>query len=89
MLETDFIVIDEFDFRHIGNSENASDLFGRTLEYVIRARLQNKLPFVLVSNSPNPIETFHGSIKQSVESLMSKIPLIPILGPDIRKTQIQ
>lgn len=85
LIEVDFLVIDEFDTRHIGNTENANDLFGRTLEYVIRGRLQNKLPIILVSNSPNPTETFSGSIKQSVNSLMNKIPLIPIIGSDNRK----
>jgi DNA replication protein DnaC len=87
LTEVDFLVCDEFDARHMGNTENAIDLFGRTLEYVIRTRLQNKLPMILVSNSPNPIESFNGNIKQSVESLMAKLPLIPILGEDIRKVQ--
>lgn len=87
LTEVDFLVCDEFDNRHMGNTENATDLFGRTLEYVIRIRLQNKLPMILVSNSPNPVESFTGNIKQSVESLMSKLSIIPILGEDIRKVQ--
>jgi len=85
LMGTDFLVIDEVDGRHMGNSENAFDLFGRSLESVIRSRIQNKLPTFLCSNSPNPIETFAGSIKESLSSLMTKIPLIPIIGPDVRK----
>jgi DNA replication protein DnaC len=87
LTEVDFLVVDEFDSRHLSNSDNAIDLFGRTLEYVIRARLQNKLPIILVSNSPNPVETFTGALKESIQSLMTKLPLIPILGQDIRKLQ--
>lgn len=87
LTEVDFLVCDEFDNRHMGNTENATDLFGRTLEYVIRTRLQNKLPTIIISNSPNPVESFSGSIKQSLASLMTKLPLIPILGQDFRKAQ--
>lgn len=85
LVEVDFLVVDEFDARHMGASENALDLFGRTLEHVLRSRLQNKLPVIIISNSPNPVETFNGPIKQSLESLMAKLPLVPILGPDLRK----
>lgn len=87
LTEVDFLVIDELDGRHIGNSEIAIDLFGRSLEHILRVRLSNKLPIIIVSNSPNPVETFNGTIKESLSSLMSKVPLIPILGADIRKAQ--
>lgn len=83
--EVDFLVCDEMDSRFIPVAENANELFGRTLEIVIRARLQNKQPLILVTNSPNPIESFQSSLKVSLDSLMSKIILIPILGKDIRK----
>lgn len=86
LTEVDFLVMDELDYRHIG-TENAADLFGRTFEQVLRTRLQNKLPTIIVSNSPNPIETFNGPLKESLGSLMTKLPLIPIIGPDIRKMQ--
>jgi len=84
LLEIDFLIIDEFDSRFIG-TENAADLFGRTLENILRTRLQNKLPIILVSNSPNPIETFHGPLKQSLESLMNQVPLKVVIGQDYRK----
>lgn len=87
LTEVDFLVCDEFDSRHMGNTENATDLFGRTLEYVIRTRLQNKLPNIIISNSPNPVESFTGSIKESLNSLLQKFTIVPILGEDIRKVQ--
>lgn len=87
LTEVDFLVIDELDARHIGTSEQALDLFGRNFEHILRTRLQNKLPIIIVSNSPNPIETFSGSLKESLSSLMTKLPFIPILGEDIRKMQ--
>lgn len=86
LTEVDFLVVDEFDPRFF-NTENAADLFGRTLESVLRTRLQNKLPIIIVSNSPNPVESFSGPIKQSIDSLMSKLELIPVIGQDIRKMQ--
>lgn len=84
LLETDFLVIDEFDGRFF-SSESASDLFGRTLESIIRTRLSNKLPTIIISNSPNPKEMFTGPLKMSIESLMNKVPVIPIIGKDYRK----
>ncbi len=80
----DFLVIDEVDPKYIA-TENAADFFGRSFEHIIRTRLQNKLPTILCSNSPNPLEMFNGMLKQSLESLMNKIPLIPIMGQDYRK----
>ena len=82
----DFLVIDEFDPRFIG-SDNAGDLFGRTLETIFRTRSQNKLPTIMCSNSPNPVESFTGSIKVSIDSLMSRVKIIPILASDHRKIQ--
>jgi DNA replication protein DnaC len=83
LLQVDFLVIDEFDNKYI--SDGAVSLFGRTVEHILRTRLQNKLPTLLCSNSPNPIEMFNGAIKKSIQSLMYKIKLIPITGPDFRK----
>jgi DNA replication protein DnaC len=80
----DFLVIDELDGRFIG-SEASSDLFGKSLEHIIRTRSQNKLPTFFASNSPNPIEAFSGALKQSIDSLMSKVKIIPVIGKDFRK----
>lgn len=84
-LTADFLVIDEFDPRHMG-SDNASDLFGRLLEDIIRIRSQNTLPTFMCTNSPNVIESFHGPLKQSISSLMNYFTMIPVLGKDLRKS---
>jgi len=85
LIEVDFLVIDELDVRFFGASDNAADLFGRSFENVVRTRLQNKLPMIIISNSPNPNNIFIGSLKESLNSLLSKFNIIPILGEDYRK----
>lgn len=80
----DFLAIDEFDPRHMG-SDNASDLFGRILEDIFRTRVQNNLPTLMCTNSPNVQESFHGSIKGSISSLMSYVKEVPVIGKDLRK----
>jgi len=89
LMIVDFLVIDELDARFIG-SENAADLFGKMLEHIFRTRVQNKLPVMICTNSPNPIEAFSGAIKQSIDSLMSRVKFIPIIGgKDFRKEQVK
>lgn len=86
LMSVDFLVIDEFDTRFM-QSENASDLFGRTLENVFRTRSQNRLPTFLCTNSPNIIEAFTGPIKMSLESLMKGyVKNVIVVGDDFRKT---
>jgi DNA replication protein DnaC len=81
---SDFVVLDEVDPRFFG-TDAAADMFGKTLEHIFRTRSQNKLPTIFCTNSPNPVEAFSGSIKQSIDSLMSKVKIIPIMGKDFRK----
>lgn len=83
----DFLVCDELDSRFVG-SEASSDLFGRNIEHIIRTRFQNRLPTLFVSNSPNPVETFSGALRQSIGSLMSRVRIIPVIGKDFRKVQL-
>lgn len=82
----DFLVIDEFDPRFMP-SENAADLYARSLENVFRARSQNKLPTLMGTNSPNPVESFSGPLKASIDSLMKGYLQIFIVSPgkDFRK----
>jgi DNA replication protein DnaC len=81
----DFLAIDEFDSRFI-SSDNAADLYARTLENVFRTRSQNKLPTLMCTNSPNIIETFNGPLKASIDSLMKGyLKLFPVFGEDYRK----
>jgi DNA replication protein DnaC len=87
LLEVDFLVIDEFDSRHMG-SDAASDLYGRILENVFRTRVQNKLPLLMCTNSPNVVESFDGALKKSIESLMNYVEIVPIIGKDFRKNKL-
>jgi DNA replication protein DnaC len=80
----DFLVIDEFDPRHMTEGAS-SDLFGRQMEDIFRRRSENKLPLFMCTNSPNVIDSFAGPIKQSIDSLMSYATVIPVLGKDFRK----
>jgi DNA replication protein DnaC len=81
----DFLVIDEFDPRFMA-TENAADLYARTLETVFRTRSQNKLPTIMCTNSPNVVESFSGSLKASVGSLVSGyLKIVPVIGEDFRK----
>jgi len=81
----DFLIIDEFDPRFIA-SDNAADLYARTLETIFRTRSQNKLPTIMCTNSPNVLESFTGTLKASIGSLMSGyLKIIPIIGEDFRK----
>lgn len=81
----DFLVIDEFDSRFMP-SENAADLYARSLETVFRTRSSNKLPTLMCTNSPNVVESFHGSLKASIDSLMKGyLKVFPVLGEDYRK----
>jgi len=85
----DFLVIDEFDSRFMP-SDNAADLYARSLESVFRARSQNKLPTLMCTNSPNPVESFNGSLKASIGSLVSGyLKVFPVFGEDVRKKRAQ
>ena len=83
----DFLVIDEFDPRFM-STDNAADLYARSLEGVFRTRSQNKQPTLMCTNSPNPVESFKGSLRESIDSLMSGyIEIFPVLGEDFRKKE--
>ncbi len=84
LLTVDFLVIDEFDPRHIGSPAGA-DLFGRVFEDIFRSRVQNELPTILCTNSPDVLEAFKGPILASIKSLMNYVETITVLGKDWRK----
>ena len=84
ILKVDFLVIDEFDPRHIG-SASAADLFGRILEDIVRIRAQNNLPMFFCSNSIDAKSAFNGEIKRSLDSLWNYVKEVPLLGKDLRK----
>lgn len=85
LVMVDFLAIDEFDSRFMP-SENAADLYARSLESIFRTRSQNKLPTLMCTNSPNVVESFNGPLKQSIDSLMKGyIKMFPVFGDDFRK----
>ncbi len=85
----DFLVIDEFDPRFMA-TENAADLYARSLEGVFRARSSNKQPTLMCTNSPNVVESFNGQLKASIDSLMKGYTKIfPVLGEDMRKKGVK
>ena len=80
----DFLVLDEVDSRFMA-TDNAADLFARSLEGIFRTRSSNKLPTLICTNSPNVLEAFNGSLKASVSSLFSGyMEIFPVFGADHR-----
>jgi DNA replication protein DnaC len=85
----DFLAIDEFDSRFM-QTDNAADLYARSLENIFRTRSQNKLPTLMCTNSPNVVESFNGSLKASIDSLMKGyLKIFPVFGEDYRKRNVQ
>jgi DNA replication protein DnaC len=83
--KTQFLVIDEFDPRFFSSSENAADLYARSLENIFRTRAQNKLPTFLSTNSPNVLQSFNGALKESINSLFrGHLETVIVLGEDQR-----
>jgi DNA replication protein DnaC len=81
----DFLCIDELDPRFFNSSDLTNELYIKNLESIIRTRLQNNLPTLMCSNSPNIVESFNGTLKISMDSLFNKIETFVILGEDFRK----
>ncbi len=81
----DYLVIDELDNRFFQNSELSNELFAKTFETIIRTRLQSKLPILMATNSPNIKESFAALFKDSLNSIMFKIPIFIVMGEDFRK----
>ena len=87
LVMVDFLVIDEFDSRFMP-TDNAADLYARTLETIFRTRTQNSLPTFLCTNSPNIVEAFSGAMKVSIDSLLKgRVKEIQVFGEDFRKKQ--
>jgi DNA replication protein DnaC len=89
LLETNFLVIDEFDSRHMATTDTASDFFGRVVEDVLRIRLNNQMPLILCTNNINIISAFRDSLQESLASLMNYMKIIPVVGEDYRKIEKQ
>lgn len=89
LVQVDLLVIDELDSRFFTASESTADLFGKSLENIIRTRFANKLPNIFISNSPNMLEGFNGAFKESLGSLMANIKEFAARGIDFRKNEVK
>ena len=86
LVSTDFLVIDEFSSHLIFPSEKSEQLFGSSLEFVLRTRFQNQLPTILCSNDSDVDEIFGGFFAKSFRSLRTHhIELYVIGGIDYRR----
>jgi DNA replication protein DnaC len=84
----DFLAIDECDLRFFNQSDNSTELFGRTFESILRVRLQNRLPTFIATNSPNLKENFNSLFKDSLGSLLNRVEFFTILpGQDFREVK--
>lgn len=83
LTNSDVLILDEFDSRFM-STDNISDLYGRVLEPILRARLQNKLPTIMCSNNVDVTSGFHGALKESISSLLKLVKIVPVLGKDFR-----
>jgi len=86
LLLSDFLVIDEFDSRYIPTSDRGKDVFGSTLENIIRTRIQHKLPTIFCTNNASLDDVFDGTFEQTFDSLFSirNVVSIPVGGVDLR-----
>lgn len=87
IINTDFLVIDEFGKRWVFPSEKAEQLFGQNLEHVLRTRFQNHLPTIVCSNDDNLDDVLSEEFSKALSSLRSRyMEVIPVIGKDFRKT---
>lgn len=86
LIGKDFLVIDEFSSHWIFPSEKAEQLFGTSLEYVLRTRFQNQLPTILCSNDNDLDSIFGGFFAKSFKSLRSRhVDVLIVGGKDYRR----
>tara|TARA_B100001094_G_C18196186_1_gene811206 strand:- start:13690 stop:14361 length:672 start_codon:yes stop_codon:yes gene_type:complete len=86
LIKKDFLVIDEFSSHWIFPSEKAEQLFGTSLEYVLRTRFQNQLPTILCSNDNDLDSIFGGFFAKSFKSLRSRhVDVFIVGGKDYRR----
>ena len=86
LIGCDFLVIDEFDSRWIFPSEKAEQMFGSSLEHILRMRFQNGTPTILCSNTPDVDSILCGDFGKAFKSLRSKhMELVCVGGVDFRR----
>lgn len=86
LMDVDFLCIDEFDSRWVYPSEKAEQLFGQTMERILRKRFQNQMVTIICSNTPKLEEVLSNHFRKSIESLFSKyLKIFYVSGKDQRK----
>lgn len=86
LLKYDFLAIDEFDNRWIFPSEKSEQIFGSTMEYIIRSRFQNGLPTILATNNAEVDDILKGMHGKAFSSLRSQyMETVYLSGKDFRK----
>jgi len=86
LLSADFLAIDELDPRWIFPSEKSEQLFGSTMEHLLRSRFQNGLPTIMCSNADDVDKIFAGNFGRTFRSLRSQhIKVIYVSGKDQRR----
>ena len=84
--EVDFLAIDEFDNRWIFPSEKSEQIFGSSMEFLLRTRFQNMLPTFLATNNSEIDDILSGSYARSFSSLRNQyLKTIYVSGKDYRK----
>jgi DNA replication protein DnaC len=88
LMNIDFLVIDEFDKRWVFPSEKVEQLFGQTLEHILRSRFQNQMPTILCSNTNNIDDVLSDEFSRAFSSLRQKyMKVFIVAGRDFRKCQ--
>lgn len=86
LLKYDFLAIDEFDNRWIFPSEKSEQIFGSTMEYILRSRFQNGLPTILATNNAEVDDILTGMHGKAFASLRSQyMETVFLSGKDFRK----
>lgn len=84
----DFLTLDEYCDRYVFPSDKAEQLFGQTMERILRHRLQNRMPTIICSNTPDLKDVLAGEFSRAVDSLFSRyVKTIYVSGKDFRKSQ--
>jgi DNA replication protein DnaC len=87
LTNVDFLTLDEYCDRYVFPSDKAEQLFGQTMERVLRHRLQNRMPTIICSNTPDLKDVLAGDFSRAVDSLFSRyVKTIYVSGKDFRKS---
>ncbi len=88
LIKYDFLAIDEFDNRWIFPSDKSEQIFGSTMEYILRSRFQNGLPTILATNNAEVDQILTGMHGKAFASLrLQYMQTIFLAGKDFRKRQ--